>query len=148
MERAILFRGIIKYPNYIFKGFWYGNLILYANGGTFIRQIETGQEFMVIPETIGQYTGLTDKNGVKVFEGDIVKWTYGDHYWEAIISTIPNNKSNTLYAVETFHNCTIDEEKDIYTYERSVSRHGVRNEIEYLSNNSEVIGNIHDKPVL
>lgn len=29
--------------------------------------------YEVIPETVGQWTGLTDKNGIKVFDGDIVK---------------------------------------------------------------------------
>ena len=38
--------------------------------------------YKVLPETVGQYTGLTDKNGVKIFEGDILGGYLDDNYPE------------------------------------------------------------------
>ena len=77
--REILFRGKpIDEETIIGNDFYYGDLCHYANGEVTIRQPETGSEIAVLPNTIGQFTGITDRNGKKIFEGDILKTNEAD----------------------------------------------------------------------
>ncbi len=78
----------------------------------------------VIPETVGQYTGLSDKNGKKIFEGDIVK---GKDTLE---------KDFEVYGYVDHLNGSFVIIGDIMTHYR------------WLDYDVEIIGNIHDNPEL
>ena len=72
--REILFRG-----KRVDRGEWIeGNYEYYHKPRKYIiSNPYTGETKGVIPETVGQFTGLCDKNGKKIFEGDIVESPQG-----------------------------------------------------------------------
>ena len=122
MDREILYRGINFQKEWV-----YGDLFhSYANDDIAIAYYREGSKTptfdAIFPESFGQYAGLTDKNGVKIFEGDII--SIGD----------PNIKYITMWRNDGF--CA----KQIGTS----SYIGLT----YWASDIEVLGNVIDNPEL
>ena len=128
--REILFRGKTK------SGMWvYGYYML-----TLIRGEKTHvivpltshmdvtldkEQYIIDPKTVGQYTGLKDNNGNRIFEGDIVK--YAD---ETFLVVFEQRNGSAYFGIKI---------SNIETWNFSGS---------VPSSKMEVVGNIHDNPEL
>jgi uncharacterized phage protein (TIGR01671 family) len=129
--REILFRGKSEYGNkWIFGSLHseYGETDKDGNRGIDYRILGMrGECTYIIPKTVGQFTGLTDKNGKKIFEGDIIK-----HY---------NDNQNP----ERFEVGMVWWDDSHLCFKRTSNPESV-----YVWRNCiyEVIGNIHDNPEL
>lgn len=127
--REILFRGK-DFSGVINHNWCFGSLdTIEDDRAIIIYSDRSGNKcrIFVDPSTVGQYTGLTDKNGTKIFEGDIV--------------TTKFNERNKPYAIiydeelATF----IGRDKDNFNF---TTLSGLDNSL------IEIIGNIHDNPEL
>ena len=88
----------------------------------------------VIPETVGQYTGLTDKNGTKIFEGDIIE-THSGLLGKIVYGTFFDDE----YEADSCGWFWIGKDQAKYTYKLSLSD---------FWDGHKVIGNIYDNPEL
>ena len=131
--REILFRG-----KRVDNGEWIqGDIVQFPVHGVvrIVEQEPSYKDAEVDSDTVGQYTGLTDKNGRKIFEGDIIHLEY----------------SQVFFGGEYFGEYTAE----VSYKEGCFITDGINNgdEIEtplsgFNNDEVEIIGNIHDNPEL
>ena len=133
--REILFRGKrvdneewvegiyypVKYSGFsIPGGIDYYIITCFSGGGK--------SQIQVIPETVGQFTGLTDKNGVKIFEGDIVREKYFNDFY---IGKVVFNKKTAGF--EVWHDIVVGAYGEKATRKENFATCG---RLEVIGNNS------------
>lgn len=141
MNREILFRA-----KKVDGGKWVEGYVVKKHGAYFIYDINNSDAcrqnaYLIEEDTICQYTELTDKNGKKIFEGDILR---GFQY------PFCHDGEYNYYAEIIFANCSF------MTYTRKNPSSCVRGISDgntelmecWVSEDWEVIGNIYDNPEL
>lgn len=122
MMREILFRG-----KSIYDGKWLDGDLYHRNEEVLITNFYEGFTIAVYPSTVGQYTGLKDKNGKRIFEGDIIRCGTG-RICKVTFSILPGFIGFDLVPVGGFDAPPPNEW--------------------LLFADTEIIGNIHDNPEL
>lgn len=106
-----------------------GGIVPRANGQIFIAPIIDASQIIIYavdPATVGQYTGLNDRNGKRIFDGDVVEYGGGKH--KVVFVSNPH----AYFGLDM-----IQEFGEIWPFSHSVPA-GIMT----------VIGNIHDNPEL
>ena len=129
--REILFRG--KRTD---NGKWvYGLLCRVGDTYANIRRMDTEVLYSVLTNTIGQSTGLTDKNGKKIFEGDIIHLEYSQVFFGGMY--FGEYTAEVSYKEGCFITDGINNGDEIETPLSGFNNDEV-----------EIIGNIYDNPEL
>lgn len=134
MDREILFRA-----KKVDGGEWIEGYIVKKHGTYFLYDINKSDtcrqnNYLIDEDAICQYTGLTDKNGKKIFEGDIIRLRYAEVYGEVKFGLHESNwqidKYNQGFFVTFPEACLL------------------RNELGFWRNKVVVVGNVYDNPEL
>lgn len=136
--REILFRG-----KHMSGGVWCeGNLAVRKDGVCIITPDDTpcGVYGQVIPDTVGQFTGFTDKNGRKAFEGDCINHHFGPEIGIIRYGQYRNTFNDDKFAAHI----------GFYVEWKGPQANSLRKDLGFwLSlNGVSIIGNIHDNPEL
>ncbi|EGO9398509.1 hypothetical protein DSH82_06005 [Enterococcus faecalis] len=109
------------------RGNWHVGLLTFMFGQyAIVNEADENTVYLIDKETIGQSTGLKDKNGVEIFEGDVL-------YYIPFESHI----NNSIIVFEKGSFCT------------KMLRNGKLTSVRFIdSEEYEVIGNIHENPEL
>lgn len=141
MKREIKFRAKeLLHKEWIYGGVAedrYGNTVIFPKN-------DWSKGGCVDKDTVGQFTGLLDRNNREIYEGDIVNFTFHSDMWEH--SHLENRPEITRPQIVEMHDCkyvlhdfTLDKEN--VTYFNPPLTWNFRNRY-------EVIGNVHDNPEL
>ncbi|HGW2904237.1 TPA: YopX family protein [Enterococcus faecalis] len=110
------------------RGNWHVGLLTFMFGQyAIVNETDENTVYLIDKETVGQSTGLKDKNGVEIFEGDLVE-----------------HDDNINGTWETFEACEIVYDGD---YAQFCFKNDASNFLSYYRNLC-IIGNIHENPEL